>query len=84
MTNDISKSFDDYWASASSYPLRVLNHQTFDPKDLDAMRDELNGLPIRGTVVIGEGERDEAPMLFIGEQLGQGEGPEVDIAVDPL
>ena len=41
VTNDISKSFDDYWASASSYPLRVLNHQKFDPKDLDAMRDEL-------------------------------------------
>ncbi len=47
------------------------------------MRDELNGLPIRGTVVIGVGERDQAPMLFIGEQLGRGEGPEVDIAVDP-
>jgi putative cardiolipin synthase len=41
VTNDISKSFDDYWASASSYPLRVLNHQRFDPKDLDAVRDEL-------------------------------------------
>ena len=41
VTSDISKSFDDYWASASSYPLRVLNQQTFDPKDLDAMRDEL-------------------------------------------
>lgn len=55
-----------------------------DQAAVDAMRDELNGLPIRGTVVIGEGERDEAPMLFIGEQLGRGEGPEVDIAVDPL
>ncbi len=48
------------------------------------LRDELKGLPIRGTVVIGEGERDQAPMLFIGERLGSGEGPEVDIAVDPL
>lgn len=55
-----------------------------DQAAVDAMRDELNGLPIRGTVVIGEGERDQAPMLFIGEQLGLGEGPEVDIAVDPL
>jgi len=55
-----------------------------DQAAVDAMRDELNGLPIRGTVVIGEGERDQAPMLFIGEQLGRGEGPEVDIAVDPL
>ncbi|OJA45147.1 phospholipase [Burkholderia ubonensis] len=41
VTHDISASFDAYWASGSSYPLRVLNHQTFDPKDLDAMRDEL-------------------------------------------
>jgi len=48
------------------------------------MRDELSGLPIDGTVVIGEGERDEAPMLFIGEHLGTGDGPSVDIAVDPL
>jgi len=55
-----------------------------DQAAVDAMRAELAGLPIRGTVVIGEGERDEAPMLFIGECLGSGEGPEVDIAVDPL
>jgi len=49
----------------------------------EAMRDVLNELPISGTVVIGEGEMDEAPMLYIGEQLGKG-GPEVDIAVDPV
>jgi fructose-1,6-bisphosphatase II / sedoheptulose-1,7-bisphosphatase len=55
-----------------------------DQAAVDAMRAELGGLPIRGTVVIGEGERDEAPMLFIGERLGSGDGPEVDIAVDPL
>ncbi len=55
-----------------------------DQAAVDAMRAELDDLPIRGTVVIGEGERDEAPMLFIGERLGSGEGPEVDIAVDPL
>ena len=48
------------------------------------MRRELGKLPIDGTVVIGEGEMDEAPMLFIGEKLGAGHGPEVDIAVDPL
>jgi fructose-1,6-bisphosphatase II / sedoheptulose-1,7-bisphosphatase len=48
------------------------------------MRRELSNLPIAGTVVIGEGERDEAPMLFIGEKVGAGHGPEVDIAVDPL
>ena len=55
-----------------------------DQAAVDAMRRELNALPIDGTVVIGEGERDEAPMLFIGERLGTGEGPSVDIAVDPL
>ena len=48
------------------------------------MRRELNCLPIDGTVVIGEGERDEAPMLYIGETVGTGEGPAVDIALDPL
>ena len=55
-----------------------------DQAAVDAMRRELNRLPIDGTVVIGEGERDEAPMLFIGERLGTRTGPRVDIAVDPL
>ena len=55
-----------------------------DQAAVDAMRAELNVLPIKGHVVIGEGERDEAPMLYIGEQVGTGEGPEVDIALDPL
>ena len=55
-----------------------------DQAAVDAMRKELNRLPISGRVVIGEGERDEAPMLFIGEEVGAGGGPEVDIAVDPL
>ncbi|MCT7375719.1 class II fructose-bisphosphatase [Chelativorans sp. EGI FJ00035] len=55
-----------------------------DQAAVDAMRTELNRLPISGTVVIGEGERDEAPMLYIGEEVGVGEGPEVDIALDPL
>src|ERR1700675_4761887 len=55
-----------------------------DQAAVDAMRRELNKLPIDGTVVIGEGERDEAPMLFIGERLGSRIGPKVDIAVDPL
>lgn len=55
-----------------------------DQVAVDAMRAELNRLPIRGTVVIGEGERDEAPMLYIGEEVGTGSGPEVDIALDPL
>ena len=55
-----------------------------DQVAVDAMRQELNRLPIDGTVVIGEGERDEAPMLYIGEEVGTGNGPGVDIALDPL
>src|SRR3978361_51489 len=54
-----------------------------DQAAVDAMRRELNKLPIDGTVVIGEGEIDEAPMLFIGEKVGSTHGPKVDIAVDP-
>src|ERR1700686_1807690 len=60
------------------------NEKAADQAAVDAMRRELNKLPIDGTVVIGEGERDEAPMLYIGEQLGSRIGPKVDIAVDPL
>jgi len=59
------------------------NEKAADKAAVDAMRAELARLPINGTVVIGEGEMDEAPMLYIGEKLGGG-GPEVDIAVDPL
>ncbi|MET0568321.1 MAG: class II fructose-bisphosphatase [Hyphomicrobiaceae bacterium] len=55
-----------------------------DKAAVDAMRRELAKLSIRGRVVIGEGEMDEAPMLYIGEEVGTGEGPRVDIAVDPL
>ncbi|MEH0069429.1 class II fructose-bisphosphatase [Pannonibacter sp. Q-1] len=55
-----------------------------DQAAVDAMRRELNNLPIDGTVVIGEGERDEAPMLYIGEEVGTKQGPKVDIALDPL
>ncbi|MDB5618505.1 class II fructose-bisphosphatase [Tardiphaga sp.] len=55
-----------------------------DQAAVDAMRRELNKMPIEGTIVIGEGERDEAPMLYIGEKVGMNAGPKVDIAVDPL
>src|SRR5580704_18113668 len=55
-----------------------------DQAAVDAMRRELSTLPIDGTVVIGEGEIDEAPMLLIGEKVGTKAGPKVDIAVDPL
>jgi fructose-1,6-bisphosphatase II / sedoheptulose-1,7-bisphosphatase len=60
------------------------NEKAADQAAVDAMRRELNNLPIEGTVVIGEGERDEAPMLFIGESVGNKHGPRVDIAVVPL
>lgn len=55
-----------------------------DQVAVDAMRHALNSLHIQGRVVIGEGERDEAPMLYIGEEVGDGAGPRVDIALDPL
>ena len=55
-----------------------------DQAAVNAMREQLNLLDIAGVVVIGEGERDEAPMLFIGEEVGTGNGPGVDIALDPL
>ncbi len=55
-----------------------------DQAAVNAMRDQLNKLDISGFVVIGEGERDEAPMLYIGEEVGTGNGPGVDIALDPL
>jgi fructose-1,6-bisphosphatase II len=68
---------------------RVMGRGDSDLADraaVEAMREEFNYIPIRGTVRIGEGERDEAPMLFIGEQVGAGGpmDPDVDIAVDPL
>jgi fructose-1,6-bisphosphatase II / sedoheptulose-1,7-bisphosphatase len=72
-------------AAVSSARLRGLGQKNAaDQAAVDAMRRELNKLPIDGTVVIGEGELDEAPMLFIGEKVGNKNGPRVDIAVDPL
>lgn len=55
-----------------------------DQAAVDAMRTALNALNIKGRIVIGEGERDEAPMLYIGEEVGTGSGPQIDIALDPL
>src|SRR4051812_14578331 len=55
-----------------------------DGAAVDAMRKLINSIQMRGTVVIGEGEKDEAPMLFNGEEVGDGTGPEVDVAVDPV
>ncbi|HEY8451706.1 MAG: class II fructose-bisphosphatase [Micromonosporaceae bacterium] len=55
-----------------------------DQAAVDAMRRLINSIPMRGVVVIGEGEKDNAPMLYNGEQVGDGTGPEVDVAVDPI
>src|SRR5690606_5648887 len=60
------------------------NEKAADAAAVDAMRKALNTLDMEGTVVIGEGERDEAPMLYIVEKVGTGRGPAVDIALDPL
>lgn len=60
------------------------NERAADQAAVDAMRRALNTLEVEGTVVIGEGERDEAPMLYIGEKVGTGDGPKIDIALDPL
>ena len=60
------------------------NEKEADAAAVEAMRAALNTLDIEGTVVIGEGERDEAPMLYIGEKVGSGTGPAIDIALDPL
>jgi fructose-1,6-bisphosphatase II len=58
--------------------------ESADQAAVDAMRFVLDSVSMRGSVVIGEGEKDEAPMLYNGENVGNGEGPEVDVAVDPL
>ena len=72
-------------AAVASYGLVGKNDKiAADKAAVDAMRNELNQININGEVVIGEGELDEAPMLFIGEKVGTSSGPEIDIAVDPL
>ena len=71
-------------ALASSYLVGKKNKIAADKAAVDSMRSELNKINIKGEIVIGEGELDEAPMLYIGEKLGTNNGPEFDIAVDPL
>ncbi|MEZ5684739.1 MAG: class II fructose-bisphosphatase [Paracoccaceae bacterium] len=71
-------------AHASATLIGRGDEKAADQAAVNAMRDQLNLLDIAGTVVIGEGERDEAPMLYIGEEVGTGNGPAVDIALDPL
>jgi len=69
---------------AASYLVGKKDKIAADKAAVDSMRTELNNMNIRGRVVIGEGELDEAPMLYIGERLGSNNGPALDIAVDPL
>lgn len=71
-------------ALAASRTIGRGDEKAADKAAVDAMRDALNTLSMQGTVVIGEGERDEAPMLYIGEKIGSGQGPVLDIALDPL
>ncbi len=71
-------------ALASAKLIGKGDEKAADQAAVNAMREQLNMLDIAGVVVIGEGERDEAPMLFIGEEVGTGKGPGVDIALDPL
>ena len=71
-------------ALASSYLIGKKDKIAADKAAVDSMRFNLNNLDIQGEIVIGEGELDEAPMLYIGEKLGTNNGPEFDIAVDPL
>ena len=71
-------------ALASSYFVGKKDKIAADKAAVDSMRFNLNNLDIQGEIVIGEGELDEAPMLYIGEKLGTNNGPEFDIAVDPL
>ena len=71
-------------ALASFYLVGKKDKIAADKAAVDSMRTELNKMNIKGKIVIGEGELDEAPMLYIGEKLGTNSGPELDIAVDPL
>ncbi len=87
----INKNFINKFASitskaalASSYLVGKKDKIAADKAAVDSMRFELNCLEMKGKIVIGEGELDEAPMLYIGEKLGTNNGPEFDIAVDPL
>jgi len=87
----IDKKFEDLFinvstraALASYYFIGKKDKIAADKAAVDTMRTELNKIDMRGNIVIGEGELDEAPMLYIGENLGNNNGPELDIAVDPL
>ena len=87
----IEKKFIDQFVNVTSKAALASYHVVgkkdkiaADQAAVDSMRNELNKLNIKGKIVIGEGELDEAPMLYIGEKIGTMNGPEIDIAVDPL
>ncbi len=74
----------DRGGSARRRPLGGTRDNSGDGAAVDAMRQLLSTVSMRGVVVIGEGEKDEAPMLYNGEEVGNDEGPECDVAVDPI
>ena len=87
----LKKEFEDLFlnistraALSSYYHIGKKDKMAADKAAVDSMRNELNRIDIKGEIVIGEGELDEAPMLYIGEKVGTKNGPELDIAVDPL
>jgi fructose-1,6-bisphosphatase II / sedoheptulose-1,7-bisphosphatase len=89
MDSDLSLEFlrvVEQAAIACAHTMGFGDWRRSDQAAVETMRKCMDTVPIDGTIVIGEGERDEAPMLFIGEKVGaaQGTGPKIDIALDPL
>ena len=87
MTDDLAFAAAQATSKAAIAAYRMVgrgDEKAADQAAVDALRTALNAMAIKGRIVIGEGERDEAPMLYIGEEVGQGVGPEIDIALDPL
>ena len=87
----IDKKYIDYFikvaskaALAASYFVGKKDKIAADKAAVDSMRSSINKVDIKGKIVIGEGELDKSPMLYIGEEVGTGKGIEIDIAVDPL
>ena len=87
MNSDLSLEFlrvVEQAAIACAHTMGQGDRHKSDQVAVEAMREVMDTVPIDGTIVIGEGERDEAPMLYIGEKVGSGKGPRIDIALDPL
>jgi fructose-1,6-bisphosphatase II / sedoheptulose-1,7-bisphosphatase len=87
MTDDLAFAAGRVTAAAAIAAARLAgrgDEKAADQAAVDAMRSALNAMAMKGRIVIGEGERDEAPMLYIGEEVGSGRGEEIDIALDPL